>query len=85
MLLPDLDGAQMQFPTKVVGEATVVVMETEIGGADLTHPQLLLLETGGRHGVPVYVLHTKTLTLSLRIAPVILAQRPVNSIRTSVA
>lgn len=60
-LLPDLDEAQVQFPAKVVGEAAVVVVEAEVGGAHLTHPQLLLLETGGWHGVPVYVLNTHTI------------------------
>lgn len=44
-LLPDLDEAQVQFPAKVVGKAAVVVVEAEVSGAYLTHPQLLLLET----------------------------------------
>ena len=55
-LLSDLDEAQVQLPAKVIGEAAVVVMETQIGRADLAHPQLLLLEAGGGHGVPVLLL-----------------------------
>lgn len=50
----------MKFPSEVVGEAAVVVVEAEVSGANLTHSQLLLLEAGGRHGVTVDVLNTTT-------------------------
>ena len=40
----------------MVGQAAIVVMETQVGGAHLAHPQLLLLEDGGWHGVSVYIL-----------------------------
>ena len=55
-LLADLNEAQVQFAAKVVGQAAIVVVEAEVGGAHLAHPQLLLLEAGRRHGVPVHVL-----------------------------
>lgn len=57
---PDFDEPYMKFPSEVVGEAAVVVVETEVSGANLTHSQLLLLEAGGRHGVTVDVLNTTT-------------------------
>ena len=43
-LLADLNEAQVQFAAKVVGQAAIVVVEAEVGGAHLAHPQLLLLE-----------------------------------------
>lgn len=58
-LLSDLDEAQMQFPSKVVSETPIVVMETQVGGANLTDAQLLLLETRCGHGVPVLFLKIK--------------------------
>lgn len=54
--LSDLDEAQMKLPTEMVSQAAVVVMEAEVGGAHLAHPQLLLLEAGSRHGVSVLLL-----------------------------
>lgn len=56
--LPDLDEAQVQLPAKVVGQATVVVVETQVGRAYLADTELLLLETGGRHGVSVLLLRS---------------------------
>lgn len=46
----------MELPTKMVGQTTVIVMETEVSRAHLAHPKLLLLEAGGRHGVSVLFL-----------------------------
>lgn len=54
--LPDLDEAQVQLPSEVVGQATVIVVETQIGRAHLTYPQLLLLEARGWHGISVFFL-----------------------------
>ena len=50
------DEADVQLAAKVVGKATVVVMDTEVGGADLTDAQLLLLVVGRRHRVAVFIL-----------------------------
>ncbi len=52
-LLADLDEAEVQLAAEVVGEAAVVVVDAEVGGAHLAHAQLLLLVARRRHGVPV--------------------------------
>lgn len=54
--LSDLDEAQVKLPTKMVGQTTVIVVETQVSRAYLTHPKLLLLEAGGRHRVSVLLL-----------------------------
>lgn len=46
----------MELAAKVVGQTAVVVVETQISRAHLANAQLLLLETGGRHGVSVFLL-----------------------------
>ena len=46
----------MELAAKVVGEPPVVVVDAEVGGADLAHAQLLLLVRAGRHGVAVLLL-----------------------------
>ena len=43
----------MQLSAEVIGESVVVVVDTEIGRANLAHPQLLLLIGACRHGVAV--------------------------------
>lgn len=58
--LSDLDEAQVKLPAEVVGQTAVVVMETQVSGTHLAHPQLLLLEAGGRHGVSVLLLWDQT-------------------------
>ena len=40
----------------MVRQPPVVVVDAEVGGAHLTHPQLLLLVGAGWHGVPVLLL-----------------------------
>ena len=46
----------MKLAAKVVGESPVVVVDAEIGGADLADAQLLLLVRAGRHRVAVLLL-----------------------------
>lgn len=58
-LLSDLDEAQVELPSEVISQSTVVVMQAQVGGAHLAHPQLLLLETGRGHGVSVFFLRNK--------------------------
>lgn len=55
-LLTDFNEAQVKLSTEMVGKATVIVMETQVGRAHLTDPELLLLEAWSRHRVPVYIL-----------------------------
>ena len=40
----------------MISQPPVVVVDAEVGGAHLTHPELLLLVGAGRHGVPVLLL-----------------------------
>lgn len=46
----------MKFSAKMIGQAAVIVMETQVSRAHLAHPELLLLEAGCRHGVSVFFL-----------------------------
>jgi len=55
-LLPDLDEAKVKFPTEVIGQSTVVVVDSQVGRTHLADAKLLLLVTGGRHRVPVVLL-----------------------------
>jgi len=59
-LLANLNETQVKFAPKMIGQSTIVVMETQVGGAHLAHPQLLLLEARGGHGVSVHILQEKT-------------------------
>ncbi len=66
-LLADLDEAEVELAAKVVGQPPVVVVDAQVGRADLANAQLLLLVRRRRHGVAVllfgrrlllpYVLH----------------------------
>lgn len=58
-LLSDLDEAKVKLSTEVIGQSTVVVVKSQVSGANLAHPQLLLLETGGGHRVSVFFLRNK--------------------------
>ena len=46
----------MELAAKVVCEPPVVVVDAEVGGADLAHAQLLLLVRASRHRVAVLLL-----------------------------
>lgn len=65
--LTDLNEAQMQFAPKMISKATVIVMETKVCGTDLTNTQLLLLETGCRHRITVFLLSKIRKRLKLKL------------------
>lgn len=44
----------MQFTAKVVGQTSVVVMDTKVGGANLAYTKLLLLVARCWHGVAIF-------------------------------
>ena len=51
--LPDHDESEMKLAAEVVRETSVVVMDTEVSGADFAHTQLLLLIAGRGHRVAI--------------------------------
>ena len=55
-VLPDLDEAEVKFPPEMVRQPPVVIVDPEVGRANLADSQLLLLVGAGRHGVPVLLL-----------------------------
>ena len=55
-MVTNLDEAEVELAAEVVGEPPVVVVDAEVGGADLAHAQLLLLVRAGRHRVAVLLL-----------------------------
>lgn len=65
-LLTDLNEPQVQFASKVVCKATVIVMEAKVGRADFTDTQFLLLKTGCRHGISVFFLEKENRVMKVR-------------------
>ena len=51
-LLANGDESQVELAAEMIGQASVVVVNAEVGRADLAHAQFLLLVTTGRHGIP---------------------------------
>lgn len=54
--LADGEEAKVQLTTKVVRQSDIVVVDAQVSGADLAHPQLLLLVRRCGHGGAVFVL-----------------------------
>lgn len=51
----------MQFPAEMICQSPVIVVNAEVGGANLAHPQLLLLVAARRHRVAVLLLRLQLL------------------------
>lgn len=62
-LFSDFDKPDVKLAPEVVRQTPVVVVESQVGGAHLTHSQFLLLEAGGRRGVSVNVLQRQNVQL----------------------
>ena len=56
-LLTDDDESKMQLAAEVVSQSPIIVVDTKVGWAHLTHPQLLLLVAGRRHWVAILNLY----------------------------
>ena len=56
-LLANHDESEVQLAAEVVRKTSVVVMDTEVGGADFAHTQFLLLIAGCGHRVAIVDLH----------------------------